>query len=54
MFIYCQIRCVALGVMQASKGFWVFLFRQSFEWGRGQCKSQCLNALAQLGPQKQN
>ena len=54
MFIYCQIRCVALRVMQASKGFGVFLFRQSFEWGRGQCKSQCLNALAQLGPQKQN
>ena len=24
MFIYCQIRCVALRVMQALKGFWVF------------------------------
>ena len=32
----------------------VFLFRQSFELGRVQNKSQCLNALAQLGPQKQN
>ena len=32
---------------------WVFLFRQSFEWGWSQCKSQC-NALAQLGPQIQN
>ena len=40
--------------MQASKGFWVFLLRQSFEWGRGQCTSQCLNALAQLGAQTEN
>ena len=31
---YCQIRCVALRVLQTSMGFWVFQFRQSFE-GRG-------------------
>ena len=33
MFIYRQIRCIALRVMQASKGFWVYLLRQSFELG---------------------
>ena len=43
--LYNQIRCIALRVLQTSKGFWVFLFRQSFEWGRGKCKSQ-RNALA--------
>ena len=31
---YCQIRCIALRVLQTSKGLWVFQFRQSFE-GRG-------------------
>ena len=30
-----QIRCIALRVFQTSKGFWVFLFRQSFEGGGG-------------------
>ena len=28
-------RCIELRVLQTSKGFWVFLFRQSFEWGQG-------------------
>ena len=32
---YCQIPCIALRVWQTSKGFWVFLLRQSFELGRG-------------------
>ena len=27
------IRCIALRTLQTSNGFWVFLFRQSFEWG---------------------
>ena len=27
---YSEIRCIALHVLQTSKGFWVFLFRQSF------------------------
>ena len=31
--MYCQIRCITLRALQTSKGFWVFLFRQSFEWG---------------------
>ena len=31
---YCQIRCIAPRVLQTSKGFWVFLFRQSSEWMR--------------------
>ena len=26
---YCQIRCIALRILQTSKEFWVFLFRQS-------------------------
>ena len=42
---YSQIRCIALRVLQTSKGFWVFLFRQLFDWGRGKGKSQ-RNALA--------
>ena len=29
-----KIRCIALCVSKTSKEFWVFLFRQSFEWGR--------------------
>ena len=33
---YSQIRCIALRVLQILG----FLFRQSFEWGRGKCKSQ--------------
>ena len=33
--LYCQIRCIALRVLRTSEGCWVFLFRQSFEWGRG-------------------
>ena len=33
--IYCQIRCIALGILQTPEGFWVFLFRQSSEWGQG-------------------
>ena len=32
---YCQIRCIALRILQTSEGFWVFLFRQSSEWGQG-------------------
>ena len=32
---YCQIRCIALGVLQTPEGFWIFLFRQSSEGGRG-------------------
>ena len=32
---YCQIRCIALGVLQTPEGFWIFLFRHSSEWGRG-------------------
>ena len=32
---YCQIRCIALRILQTSDGFWVFLFRQSSEWGLG-------------------
>ena len=31
-----QICCIALRVLQTLKRFWVFLFRQSFELGRGQ------------------
>ena len=31
---YCQIRRIALRVLQTSRGFWVFLFRQSSEWMR--------------------
>ena len=54
MFIYCQIRCIALRVMQASKGFWVYLLRQSFELGARSMQITMLNALAQLGQQKQN
>lgn len=26
---YCQIRCITLRILQTSKEFWVFLFRQS-------------------------
>ena len=33
--IYCQIRCIALRVLQTLEGFWIFLFRQLCEWGRG-------------------
>ena len=32
---YCQMRCIALGVLQTPEGFWIFLFPQSSEWGRG-------------------
>ena len=28
--VYSEIRCIALRVLQTSKRFWVFLFRQSF------------------------
>ena len=57
---YCEIRCIALRVLQTSRGFWVFQFRQSFE-GRGRrggggvnANRKELNALARLGTQKQN
>ena len=55
---YCQIRCIALRVLKNSKGFWVFQFRQTFEEGGGggaiNSNRKELNALAQLGTQKQN
>ena len=35
MDCYCQIRCIALRILQTSEGFWGFLFRQSSEWGQG-------------------
>ena len=28
--VYSGIRCIALHILQTSKGFWVFLFHQSF------------------------
>ena len=28
--VYSEIRCIALLILQTSKEFWVFLFRQSF------------------------
>lgn len=31
---YRQIRCIALRVLQTSKGFWIFLFHQAFEESR--------------------
>ena len=47
---YSQIRCIALRVCKLRMGFSV----PSIIWvGAELCKSQC-NALAQLGPQKQN
>ena len=49
--LYCQIRCIALRVLN---GFWVFCSINHLSGGGVNIKSQCLNALSQLGPQKQN
>ena len=49
-YSYSEIRCIALRVSQTSKGFWVFLSRQSFSEGgvNANLNVTCSHSLAEI------